>query len=60
MDIISATSSKNLTEEANFSNYLFILYAYSNIPKLYGMENIITEEVMNRLGMFQTRFGKVY
>ena len=32
---------------------------YSNIPKLYGMENITTEEVMDKIDMFQARFGKV-
>ena len=29
------------------------------IPKLYGMENITTEEVMDKLDMFQERFVKV-
>ena len=33
--------------------------AYSKIPKLYGMENIITAEVMDKLDMFQSRFGKI-
>ena len=33
--------------------------AYSNIPKLYKIENITTEEVMDTLDMFQERFGKV-
>ena len=26
---------------------------------MYGMENITTEEVMDRLDMFHSRFGKV-
>ena len=34
--------------------------AYSKIPKLYGMGNITTEEVMDKLDMFQSRFVKVY
>ena len=34
--------------------------AYSKIPQLYGMENITTEEVMDKIDMFQTIFGKVY
>ena len=42
-----------------FSNYLLIVDAYSKIPKLYGMENITTEEVMDKLDMFQSRFGKI-
>ena len=33
--------------------------AYSKIPELYGMENITTKEVMDKLDMFQERFRKV-
>ena len=33
--------------------------AYSKIPKRYGMENITTAEVMDKLDMFQSRFGKI-
>ena len=33
--------------------------AYSNIPKRYRMEYITTEEVINKLDMFQARFVKV-
>ena len=40
MDIIPSTAPKSLTNDTNFSNYLLIFYAYSKIPKLYGMENI--------------------
>ena len=29
--------------------------AYLNIPTLYGMENITTEEVMEKLDMFQEK-----
>ena len=43
MDIIPSTAPTSLTSDTNFSNYLFIVDAYSNIPKLYGMENITTE-----------------
>ena len=43
MDIIPATSPKHLTSENTFSNYLLIVYAYSKIPKVYGMEIITTE-----------------
>ena len=46
MEIIPETSPKRLTSETTFSNYLLIVYAYSKIPKLYGMERIATEEVM--------------
>ena len=43
-----------------FSDYFLIVDAYSKIPKLYGMEKITTEEVMEKLDMFQSRFGKIY
>ena len=42
MDIIPSTAPKSLTIDTNFSNYLLIVDAYSNIPNLYGMENITT------------------
>ena len=60
MDIISAKYSKSLTKYTTFDNYILIVDAYSKIPKLYGIENIITEEVIDKLDMFQARFGKVY
>ena len=40
-------------------NYLLIVDAYSKIPKLYGIENITTAEVLEKLDMFQSRFGKI-
>ena len=33
--------------------------AYFNLPIFYVMENIITKEVMEKLDIFQSRFGKV-
>ena len=48
MDIIPSTAPKSLTSDTNFSNYLLIVNAYSKIPKLYGMENITTAEVMEK------------
>ena len=59
MDIISSTEPKSLTSDTTFSNYLLIVDAYSKIPKLYGMEKIITEEVMDKLDMFQFIFEKI-
>ena len=53
MDIIPSTAPKSLTSDTTFSNYLLIVDAYSKIPKLYGMDKITTEEVM------EYRFGKV-
>ena len=56
MYIIPDISSKNLTRDTIFSNYLLVVDAYSKIPKLYGMENINTEEVIDKLYMFQSIF----
>ena len=59
MDIVPSTAPKSLTNDNNFSNYLLIVDAYSKIPKLYGMGNITTTEVMDKLDMFQSRFRKI-
>ena len=59
MDIVPSTAPKTLTSDTTFSNYLLIVDAYSNIPKLYGMEKITIEEFMDKLDMFQSRFGKI-
>ena len=58
-DIIPSTAPKSLTSDTTFSNYLLIVDAYSKILKLYGTKNITTEEVMDKLDMFQSRFGKI-
>ena len=58
-DIVSSTAPKSLTSDTTFSNYLLIVDAYSRIAKLYDMEKITTEEVMDKLDMFQSRFGKI-
>ena len=59
MDIISSTAPKSLTSVTTSSNDLLIFDVYSKIPKLYGTEKITTEEVMNKLNMFQSRFVKI-
>ena len=43
MDIIPSTAPKSLTRDTTYSNCLLIVDAYSKIPKIYGMEKIITE-----------------
>ena len=58
MDIIPAISSKSLTKDTNFANDLLIVHASSHIPKLYGMENITTEEFMDKLDMFRKYLEK--
>ena len=59
MNIIPSTAPKSLTSDTTFSNYLLIVYAYSKIIKLYVMEKITTEEVIDKLDIFQSRFGKI-
>ena len=46
-----------MTSDTTFSNYLITVEAYDKILKLYGMEKITIEEVMDKLDMFQSRFG---
>ena len=59
MDIVPSTAPKSLTSDTTFSNDLIIFDAYSKTPKLYGMEKITTEKVINKLDMFQSIFGKI-
>ena len=59
MNIIPSIAPKILTTDTTFSNYLLIVDAYSKIPKLHGIEKITTEEVMDKLDMFQYRYGKI-
>ena len=59
MDIIPSTAPKSLTSNTKFSKYLLIFDVYSKIPKLYVTENITTAEVMDKLDMFQSIFGKI-
>ena len=59
MDIIASTEPKILTSDTTFSNYLLIVDAYSKIPKLYDMQKITTEEVMDKLDMFQSIIGEI-
>ena len=59
MDIIPSTAPKILTSDTTSFHCLLIFDAYSRIPKLYGMEKITTEEVMDKPDMFQSGFGKI-
>ena len=59
MDIIPEIAPKRLTSEITFSIYILLVGAYSKIPKLYSMERITTEEVMDKLDMLKSRFGKI-
>ena len=49
MDIDPSTAPRSLTSDTTFSNYLLTFDAYYKITKLYGMEKITTEEVMDKL-----------
>ena len=53
MDIISATSSKIITKDTTFANYLLIVDDYYKIQKLYEMENITTEKVIENYICFR-------
>ena len=55
MNIIPSTSPIFLTSETNFSKYILVVDTYSKTPKLYGVDKITTEEVMDKLDMFQSR-----
>ena len=55
----SINRTKILTSETDFSNYLLTVDAYSKIPKPYDMEKITTEEVIDKLDIFQSIFGKI-
>ena len=59
MDIIPSTTPKHLTSATTFFNYLLILNAYSKIYKRSCMEKITTEEDMDNMDMFQSRFVKI-
>ena len=59
MDTIPSTAIKRLTSDTDVSNYILIVDAYSKIPKLYVMDKITSEEVMDKLDIFQSRFGKI-
>ena len=49
LDAIPDLSSKSFLKDAKFSNLLLILDAYSKLLRVYGMEKITTEEVMDKL-----------
>ena len=59
MDIIPSTAPTSLTSDITFSKHILIIDACSKIPKIYGMEKIFTEQVMDKLDLFQSRFGKI-
>ena len=59
MDTITALYYNRLTKETTFPHYLLIVDACSKPPRIYGMENITTEEVMEKLDIFQSIIGKV-
>ena len=58
MDIIQSKSTNDLRSDTTVSNYLIIFYDYSKIIKSYGTEKITTEQVRDKLDMFQYIFGK--
>ena len=59
MDIILYPCKKGLTARSSFENYLLVVDAYSRVPRLYGLEETTTAEVMDFLDVFIAEFGKV-
>ena len=59
MDIIPSTATKTFDKWQKIYKWLLIVNAYSKIPNFYGMEKVSKEEVMDRMDMFQSRFGKI-
>ena len=59
MDIIPSPCKKGLTAASTFQNYLLVVDAYSRMPRLYGLEELTTEAVMDALDVFVAEFGKV-
>ena len=57
-DIFPSIAPNVLASETTFSNDLLIFGVHFKITKLYGTEKITTEEVMDKIDMFQSRFGK--
>ena len=57
--IITSIAFKSLTKDTTSDNYLLIVDAYSKLPRLYGMESITTEDIMDKLDTFQSRFGEL-
>ena len=47
--MIPSTAPKSITSDTTFYKYILIADSYSKSPKLYGMEKITTEEVMDEL-----------
>ena len=44
---------QNFNKRRYFFKYILTVDAYSKIPKIYGMKNITTEEVMDKLDIFR-------
>ena len=59
LDTVPSIAPKRLTSDTKFSKYLLTVDAYSKTTKRYSMDKITTEEVMDKLDMFQSRFGKI-
>ena len=60
MDIIPSTSPKSLTSDTTFSNCLLNIYDSSKTPKLYCMDKITTEEVIDILDISNPYLEKIY
>ena len=60
MDIIWSIASKILEKTLLLINYHLIVDAYSKFTRIYGMESMSAEDIMDKLYMFQAISGKLY
>ena len=58
MYIIPSKAPKCLISDKIF-NYILVVDACSKTSKLYGTEKFSAEKVIDKLDMFQSRFGKI-
>ena len=59
IEVIAAIASNSLTSETSFLIIFLLLIHTQKFQISYGTERISTEEVMDKLDIFQYGFGKI-
>ena len=59
MDIIPAPHKSSFDPDCDFSHYLLIVDTYSRIPRLYGLNDLNTEAVVEKIEELVARYVKV-
>ena len=59
MDIIPAPQKSSFDPDCDFSHYLLIVDTYSRMPRLYELNEINTEAVMDKIEEFVARYGEL-